>query len=247
LKRERNPILGRRPVQWLLAPLFALYTWIVYRTSRCSTHNVPAALHYLERGKPVIACFWHGRLMGMFVFCVAVRSGKLGKGWPRAMPLHGMVSRRNEGRLFEMALRLLRVPRIVGATGDEGTAAARSIRSGTARGNSVLMAPDGPRGPVLRASVGTIRLAALSGAPLLPIGCGISRGRGLRTWDRLVVPWPFGRLVYVYGEPIEVPKRVTDEELGGLQRLLEQRLTAATVEADRTCGKLRLVASDDIP
>jgi len=164
-----------------------------------------------------------------------------------------------------MALRLLRVPRIVGATGDEGTAAARSIRSGTARGNSVLMAPDGPRGPVLRASVGTIRLAALSrgpvlrasvgtirlaalsGAPLLPIGCGISRGRGLRTWDRLVVPWPFGRLVYVYGEPIEVPKRVTDEELGGLQRLLEQRLTAATVEADRTCGKLRLVASDDIP
>jgi lysophospholipid acyltransferase (LPLAT)-like uncharacterized protein len=230
----------------LLAPLFSLHTWIVYRTSRCATGNDDAALRYLGRDKPVIACFWHGRLMGMFVFCVAVRDGKLGAGWPRAMPLHGMVSRRNEGRLFEMALRLLRVPRVVGATGDEGTAAARSIRSATARGSSVLMAPDGPRGPVMRASAGTIRLAALSGAPLLPIGCGISRGRGLRTWDRLVVPWPFGRLVYVFGEPIEVPKRVSDERLGALQRLLEERLTAATVEADRLSGKQRLAPPDDI-
>jgi len=232
MKRERNPLLGRRPVQWLVAPLLASYVRLVHRTSACLSSNEAHARPFLHEGRPVIACCWHGRLLGILVFLLAVRLRTLARDRPADRRLHAMVSRRNEGRLFEMALRLLRVPRVVGATGAGGAAAVRQVCEAIARGDSVLMMPDGPRGPRERATPGAIRTAALAGVPLLPVGCAIRRGRTLDTWDRQVVPFPFDRLVYAYGEPLNVPRRVSDDEVLALQRLLEQRLAQATAEAE---------------
>jgi hypothetical protein len=53
----------------------------------------------------------------------------------------------------------------------------------------------------------------------------------------MLVPYPFGRGVFIIGEPIEVPPAIDDEALEAARATLETRLNAITAEADRMCGR----------
>jgi lysophospholipid acyltransferase (LPLAT)-like uncharacterized protein len=54
----------------------------------------------------------------------------------------------------------------------------------------------------------------------------------LNSWDRFIVPWPFARGLFVYGEPIDVPE---DTDAAGLEMLgarVERALEELTRQAD---------------
>jgi hypothetical protein len=57
------------------------------------------------------------------------------------------------------------------------------------------------------------------------------------SWDRFLLPLPFGRGVAIWGEPITVPADADDAELERLRRQVEDTLIALTAEADRQCGQ----------
>jgi lysophospholipid acyltransferase (LPLAT)-like uncharacterized protein len=103
-------------------------------------------------------------------------------------------------------------------------------------GESIGITPDGPRGPRMRAQMGAIRLAQLSGAPLFPVSFGVRPRRMLSSWDRLVLVFPFSRGVVIYGEPIDVPRSAGAAQLEHIRTLLEHRLNDITAEADRLTG-----------
>jgi hypothetical protein len=98
--------------------------------------------------------------------------------------------------------------------------------------------PDGPRGPRMRAQPGILALARLSGAPILPVAFSTTRGRALRSWDRMLLPLPFGRGVFVIGAPIAVPRDADEATLAALRTELEGALTALMHDADRRCGRI---------
>ena len=59
---------------------------------------------------------------------------------------------------------------------------------------------------------GIYRFAAqMSGLPIVPVAFGAARRKNLRSWDRMIVPLPFTRAVFLYGDPIEVPRDVDVE------------------------------------
>lgn len=72
------------------------------------------------------------------------------------------------------------------------------------KGSSVCITPDGPRGPAREVKSGIVHLAQRSGCLLVPMGLAVSRQRRLRSWDRTLLPLPFGRVVITLGEPIVV-------------------------------------------
>ena len=76
-----------------------------------------------------------------------------------------------------------------------------------AGGDHIAITPDGPRGPRRVAAAGVAQLAALSGVPVLPCAAQTTRRWVLRTWDRMVVPQPFGRGVVVCLPTITVTAR----------------------------------------
>lgn len=76
-------------------------------------------------------------------------------------------------------------------------ALARGIREGGLAG----MALDGPRGPRRAAKPGTLWLAGLAGAPVLPIAVKAAWALRLKTWDRCLLPLPFSRVEIRVGEP----------------------------------------------
>ena len=54
----------------------------------------------------------------------------------------------------------------------------------------------------------------------------------LKTWDRFLVPLPFGRGLFVYGEPIRVSRDAGEREQEEARHRLEAALNRLTDEAD---------------
>ena len=98
-------------------------------------------------------------------------------------------------------------------------------------GGQVGITPDGPRGPPRQAAPGAVQLASMAAAPVIPLAAQTSRRRVLPTWDRMVLPLPFGRGVLVCGPPITVPREGWEACLPRI----EAALTRVTDEADTLC------------
>ena len=105
-----------------------------------------------------------------------------------------------------------------------------------AAGGVVALAPDGPRGPRMRAQMGPVQLAKHAGAPLIAFAWSTSRRRVMNSWDRFVLPLPFGRGVYVWSQVIHVPRHADAAEMERARALLESEMIRITNEADRRAG-----------
>jgi lysophospholipid acyltransferase (LPLAT)-like uncharacterized protein len=89
---------------------------------------------------------------------------------------------------------------------------------------------------------GVVALAGLTGAPIVPLAVGASRGTVLRSWDRFVVPHPFARLCVAIGEPLHVPRQGDRQALEAARRDLEARLSVVTRAADERAGARGVLA-----
>jgi lysophospholipid acyltransferase (LPLAT)-like uncharacterized protein len=81
------------------------------------------------------------------------------------------------------------------------------------------------------AGEGIIRLAALSGRPLVSIAFATSRRVELKTWDHAALNLPFGRLAIVGGPVIRVPPEADAAALEHYRTQLEADLNAVTERA----------------
>ena len=80
-------------------------------------------------------------------------------------------------------------------------------------GKRSAITPDGPRGPRRQLKLGVVSIARLSGRPVVPFAFEAEKCWRLKSWDRFIIPKPFSRAVFVYGEPLRVPKAGgTDQE-----------------------------------
>ena len=91
----------------------------------------------------------------------------------------------------------------------------------------IAITPDGPRGPRHELQAGAVKLAQLSGAPVLPIRMRYGRAITLKTWDKFQIPLPFTRVEVVF-EPLHtVPRTSTPEEFESERLRLEKLLKGA--------------------
>jgi hypothetical protein len=97
-------------------------------------------------------------------------------------------------------------------------------------GCSVALTADVPK--VARvAGIGIIKLAQLSGRPILPVAVATSRRKVLDNWDRTAINLPFSRLAMVAGDPVTVPADPDGATLEASRQALETRLNRASARA----------------
>lgn len=202
-----------------------VYIRFVYLTNRWAVEGgeVPRRLH--AEGRPFILAFWHGRL------------GMIPMAWQRLAPMHMLISGHRDGRMIADVVSYFGVNSIAGSSRRGGLAALRAMLKRLADGDCVGITPDGPWGPAMTASEGIVNVARLAQVPIVPIVFATSRGRVLDTWDRFFFARPFGRGVYLWGEPIEVPAELDEAGLEAMRRLVETRMNDMTREADRRVGR----------
>lgn len=85
---------------------------------------------------------------------------------------------------------------------------------------------DAPRGPYGDPKIGIVLLARDSGQPMTPCGLWTSRLLLGRNWDRTIIPLPFSRIHFGFGEAIHVPADASPDECERLRRLLGERIQA---------------------
>jgi lysophospholipid acyltransferase (LPLAT)-like uncharacterized protein len=123
---------------------------------------------------------------------------------------------------------------VSGSTGRGGVAAVRQLIRCAREGHSLVITPDGPRGPRMRVQKGIIEIARLSNLPILPAAIGVSKGKVLNSWDRFVVPSLFSHIDVRWGTPLHVAQ---DSQPADDAARLERALTLLQGAADRAVSK----------
>ncbi len=224
-----KPLLRRPAAQALLAALLGRYLALALRTTRWTLHGAEhVAPHFA--GEPAVVAFWHERLPLMPALW---RRAQLER---RAARTSILVSRHSDGRFIGDLMRRFGLDVVHGSTarnGEDrgGAAGLRILLDRLAGGAHVVITPDGPRGPRRRAAPGVAQLAALSGRRVLPCAAQTSRRRVLGSWDRMVLPLPFGRGVIVCGATIAVAREDAAAALPAIAAALDD----AAARADRLC------------
>ncbi|TLM66193.1 MAG: DUF374 domain-containing protein [Deltaproteobacteria bacterium] len=140
-------------------------------------------------GRPAILVYWHDQLMMM----------PFGYRGPGAK---GLISASRDGEYLARTMAHLGVGAVRGSSNRGGRAAFREMLALAAEPVDLAITPDGPKGPRHEAKDGVVQLARLSGRPVVPMAFVCSRGHRFASWDRFLLPYPFGRAVYAYGAPL---------------------------------------------
>jgi lysophospholipid acyltransferase (LPLAT)-like uncharacterized protein len=221
--------LAKHPiVQAALARVLGLYLGFALWTTRWSLdgceHMAPHAA-----GAPVVVAFWHERLPMMPMLWVKARRSAEGNNVRNRA--HVLVSRHRDGQFIGAVVSRFALDVVLGSSSRGGAKGLRTLLNLLAGGDHIAITPDGPRGPRRVAAPGAAQLAALSGAPVLPCSAQTTRRWVLRTWDRMVVPKPFGRGVVVCLPTIKVGRDDWQDAVPAIA----SALTAAAERADRLC------------
>jgi lysophospholipid acyltransferase (LPLAT)-like uncharacterized protein len=189
------------------------------------------ALQPLWRARrPLIYAVWHGRILIVPWLNARLRRHE------GARRVRVLASRSRDGQMIaEFAQRFgLDVTR--GSSSRGGLDALRELTRAVRAGEDVAMVPDGPRGPARRLQAGIVALAAVTGAPIVPVGIAARPARRLSSWDRFMIPIPFARCAVVFGGLVEVKRHDDREEA---RARVERALEDATDAADALVGARR--------
>ena len=147
-----------------------------------------------------------------------------------------LVSPSDDGSLVEPVLRRFGHHVVRGSSNKEPARALRELLARLRGGTTIVLTPDGPRGPRHSVNPGPAWLARETGFPILPIGCAAAAAWTLRSWDAFTIPRPGSRVVIAYGELLRVPRGASDRDLGATCELLRTRLLAEEERAHRALG-----------
>ena len=218
-------LLRTDPVQAFAAWLAAQYMRFVYATSRWTLIAPDRGRALFEGDQPFLGCFWHGRMLMWPSY------------WAARRPISMLISDHQDGRLIARTIAYYGIGTVKGSSSRGGAAALRGMAQLIAGNCPVVVTPDGPRGPRMRAAPGIAMAAKLSGAPILPASYSTSRAVMLSSWDRFLLALPFGRGVFIIGEPVYVARNANEGAVEAARLAIETRLNQLTREADRLCGR----------
>ena len=171
-----------------------------------------------DAGSGMILVTWHGRTI-----LPVSRFRKRGY-W-------AIISTSRDGEYQNQLYKRFGWQTVRGSTSARGAVqAALAVTKQLKKGATLAFTPDGPRGPSHVVQPGAIFLAQKSGAPIIPAGISAYPRKLLRSWDSYLIPRPFSRAVWIYGDPIYIPADAKSEEA---QKLWADRIGAAIDALER--------------
>jgi lysophospholipid acyltransferase (LPLAT)-like uncharacterized protein len=150
--------------------------------------------------RPLIASFWHSCMIpATYIF--------------RRMGIRVMSSNSYDGEYMGRIIHKFGFVAVKGSSSRNAVRALLGLRRALEQGWTVAFTLDGPRGPRHKVKPGPVALARSSGLALTVFHAAVDRAWVLNTWDRLMIPKPFSRVLVRVGKLIPVPEGATDEDL----------------------------------
>lgn len=208
-----GPLLTR-----VVPPLGSLALRLLARTLRIRREEQTAAPLWTA-GTPAIYVAWHSRLLLLpYIY--------------RNRGLRVLISRSEDGEMIARMVRRFGFVPVRGSSSRGGAEGLRGLVQALRAGHSVVVVPDGPRGPSETVKPGVVALARLAGAPVVPLALGAWPAWRTRSWDGFRVPKPFARCVVRFGEAVRVPRESDAAGDESARKEIEAALRAVTWQVD---------------
>jgi lysophospholipid acyltransferase (LPLAT)-like uncharacterized protein len=205
--------LGERLQLALVPPLAAGFIRLLHWTQNLDIIGEEGPREFWDRGERVILSLWHDQILLMIPSY-------------RGPGTRLLISQSRDGELLARTMHRFGQGTIRGSSSRKGRAAFREMVQLTTEPFDFGITPDGPRGPRHQLKPGVVELARLTGRPVIPLAFACSRGHRFGSWDRFLLPYPFGRAVFCYGPPLRIAPGEDRTAFG-------ERLQAAMEENDR--------------
>ena len=196
--------------------------WFV--TIKTTEHDRRFREQCREHERAVILTIWHNAIFYLFYHI-------------RHSPGVALVSSSRDGEYIARVVRKFGFETVRGSRNRRGVPALKALIQAIKDNRNVGLVADGSQGPPLVVQAGSILLASKSGIPILPVIWSASSYWTVNSWDRTILPKPFARIDFVYGEPLYVEKDIKSEQLEEYRQELEKRMLAIYKKAWKMQGK----------
>ena len=188
------------------------------RASLCVEYRGYEGQQYWVEGSSRILAFWHGHQLFMpWCYLGFYRTSN-------KRDIYVLASRHRDGSLIRGILGCMGVRSVAGSSSRGGVGSTKQLLACLRAGDHVAITPDGPKGPIHTVKPGVIKLAQLSGIAIYPMAIHADKCWRLKSWDRMIIPKPFSRVVITMGKPLTVERRLSDTGVDEQCELLEKML-----------------------
>jgi len=196
----RRMSFGRRTAYTIGKPLLRFILFVLtatYRFEKVIGKDIADRI-VADRERPYVPVYWHGH---------QIPGSHLVRNWiRRGFKAAFVISASVDGEVPAAVAKSWGAEVIRGSAQETGALVLRDAVEMMKRGVSIVTMSDGPLGPKHQVKTGTVLVARMGNAPMVPIACAASRAWTTNTWDSFMIPKPFARIVIAVGEPIEVPR-----------------------------------------
>lgn len=207
-------------VFWLVGKLGALLTRLLICTIRVQGPPPKSRPPLPGSHRNGIYAMWHHSLL----LCVYRYRGQ---------GIRVLISQHRDGEYIARIAHGLGFTTTRGSTTRGGARALMELREKVHDGDDIAFTTDGPKGPRQIVQKGAVFLAQVTGLPVVPAIVGLARYWEIPSWDRFRIPKPFSRAMLQFGDPIVVPRQVTDEGLEAFRQQLQDTMQAMQDALDR--------------
>jgi lysophospholipid acyltransferase (LPLAT)-like uncharacterized protein len=199
-----------KPVLWIYGVVFGSLFWLQLKFFHWFCRIEYSGKEHIENCPNHILSIWHQNTALFFIAHLRFTKPNICLTYPLVYmkPIHQF---KKWVGFRELAY---------GASGVDGKAAMNEVIERLKEGWSTFLNPDGPQGPLKQVRNGVLIMSLKSNTPVIPLSFQLSREWRLPSWDRKRYPFPFTRLVVIYGEPVWVQADTMEQSRARIAELM---------------------------
>ena len=180
-------------------------------------------LNLINSDKPIMVCVWHGRLLFPSWY---IRL--------KTTNLYAIAGRHADAEIMAKILKKWGYELIRGSTRKGGKAVVQKMAEVFKNSGIVAVTNDGPKGPARIAKAGSTGLALKYNVQIITITGSATKYWQMKSWDRFMLPKPFGRIQLIISPPLDNTEKLksAEEEVQHLSDFMNQYQD----EADKLTG-----------
>ena len=182
----------------LFANLVFLSLWIIKSTSNWKGVNEQIIERELTKKKTLIVLIWHHQLMG---------STFSWKFKPRLRPI---ATSHRDGQLSTLVQKKFGLDPLLRKK-DNPTFLIKNISKAVQNGDCIYITPDAPHGPPKKINTNIFKLCQKFDLNIAILSFHTNRYFRINSWDKLKIPLPFSKGIYLWGNEIIQSKEFKNE------------------------------------
>jgi len=182
----------------LFANLVFLSLWIIKSTSNWRSVNEQIIEKELTKKKTLIVLIWHHQLMGSTF------------SWKFKPKLRPIATSHRDGQLSTLVQKKFGLDPLLRKK-DNPTFLIKNISKAVQNGDCIYITPDAPHGPPKKINTNIFKLCQKFDLNIAILSFHTNRYFRINSWDKLKIPLPFSKGIYLWGNEIIQSKEFKNE------------------------------------